>query len=91
MSEINANDNIFIINQPENENIQINFTGKIGQIYKVSLIDYLGRSLSNQEIILQNNEQSVSIDKTGLAIGLYHLVIRSDTNLYSKQVIITTH
>ena len=90
-TEVNSNDNIFIINQPESEDIQINFTGKIGQTYKVSFIDYLGRSLSSQEIVLQNNEQSVSIDKTGLAIGLYHLVIRSETNVYSKQVVITNH
>jgi hypothetical protein len=88
-SEVNAHDNIFIINQPESENIQINFTGKKGQSYKVTFIDYLGRTLTNKEIVLENNEQSVTVDKIGLAAGLYHLIIQSETNVYSKQVVVS--
>lgn len=87
----NEIDNIFVINQPESDNIQISISGSKGKRYKLSFIDYIGRTIYNEEVILDNTELFVTLNKAGLSAGLYHIVIQSETDVISKQIVISRH
>ena len=82
-------DNIVIINNPDMDYVVINFNGYLGEEYMVKLIDYLGRTVIQEKIIVSQTNNSVRFDKNVISAGLYSVVVHSRDNLISKKIVIT--
>ena len=84
------NNEIVIINVDGNDQIIVKFP-KENQKYRVTITDNLGRSLLNKSFSVSELDNEFVIQKSALGIGMYHIVIFSDTEMFSKQIIISSH
>ncbi len=82
-------DNFIIINNPANESVQLQLTGTEGNRYTLSFIDQLDRQLIEKKIILDNPNQTITVNTQNLSEGIYSVVYWSDKNVITKQLIIT--
>jgi len=79
---------MFISSALENENIVISFNGAQGKSYEVMVVDMLGRKLYNNKIVITDPAQQFNINKEIFSSGLYNIVIQSETDLITKQIVI---
>jgi len=82
-------DHLIIINNPAHDNVQIQITGTENNIYSLSFIDQLGRKLIEKKVRLENTNQSIIVNTQNLSEGIYNVVLYSQQNIITKQLIIT--
>lgn len=87
-SNNNIIENFNIINNPANESVELQIIGHEGNQYVLSFIDQLGRQLIKKKIHLDNNQEKVIINTHSLSQGIYNIVMYSDKNIITKQLII---
>ncbi|MBI5218169.1 MAG: hypothetical protein HY958_04485 [Bacteroidia bacterium] len=80
--------NLFLFDNPKDDKIIISFDGKPGEPYTVIFIDQLGRKLYNKLYYVSAENEKISISKTGLAIGVYNIIVFNSTTIKSKQIAI---
>ncbi len=85
----NQNEDFFIINNPAHDNVQLQISGIIGKNYTVSFIDRLGRQLIQRKIYLNNPEDKINFNIQTLSDGIYNVVLYSNDNIITKQLVIT--
>lgn len=81
-------EDFFIINNPAQENVQIQITGIVGKDYTVSFVDQLGRQLTERKIHLTQSEEKTDFNIQSLSEGIYNVVFYSNSNIITKQLII---
>lgn len=85
-SNDDIDENIFISNNPEDDNITIYFNTRLPQT--ITLIDNLGKTLINKQYNTNDNYNQVKISKSNLSSGLYNLILQWDNKVISKQIVI---
>ncbi len=70
------NSNFKIFPNPANDKLHISFEGQLISDYSIQLLDLSGRTL--QAFSFQKNQNSVSIDVSGLANGMYFVQLENE-------------
>ncbi|MFH2096793.1 MAG: hypothetical protein ABIJ16_13880 [Bacteroidota bacterium] len=79
---------IFVVNQQGGGDINIVINNAAGTNYQIRFIDQIGRVMVSKIMIIDAESFSFVINKAGFSCGIYNLIISSDTEIISKQIII---
>jgi len=89
-SSVNFNEDILPIS-PSNGGVDALLQGIPGNKYQIKLTNVLGQVITNKEIILNDFQQPVNIYESNLAIGIYYLLMQTESKNISKPLIIYRH
>ncbi len=80
------NSNISAYYNYNNQNIEINLGNSKADKFNVYLIDNIGRQITVKQIIKESNK--IYLNNLNLAKGVYNIIINSDTEYYTKKILI---
>ncbi len=73
--EIQSTNGLYLSPNPVDENLQVKIFSKEAGILKLSIYDIYGRLVSNSSLNKHNNETMLNINTSGLASGIYNVVV----------------
>ena len=89
-NSINYNEDILPIS-PSNGTVDALLQGIPGNKYQIKLTNVLGQVIINKEITLSDYQQSIKIYDNNLAIGMYYVIMLTESKNISKPLIIYQH